>query len=450
MIDARQVLLKLGVDTSQVGPKMDEFNRKVGQSSGHAHNSIMHVESAGRAFHRVLHQLTEQSPLLGIGLRLALNPIVGIIMAVAMAFQSLREEQKKAAEEAKKYAKESQDAWMEAIEATYSKDPKQGKAKYSLDQKKKADKEDFTAQAEALEPEMIIESAGGFGLSRVRAIYNRTARWVAENIAGYTGYQDSIAARAASLKAAADASFVGGVKDEKAARDLEEQAETEEKIEKIQDEGRKLEAQAAEKNMTREQKLNALLKEREDFTRSGMDMGEDQLSQAEAELELNKLDLKIEEQKKDIKDHNLKVEKERATLTKDLAKIDQEIARNARKDSEDEMNKHRMTHDQLLSQGTWWTNKISRRSWFQPSPLAQLEEYSQRAGNESGIQSALLHPEAAKYWAAESKRTRMLIESTGAVKTETLEAENSKNITRLTELAQRDGFLVRLKDLDNE
>src|ERR1035441_2688861 len=86
MTTLEQVLLKLGIDQSQVGPGLSDFGKKVDEATKGAHKSFLHVGSAGRAFHGVLEKISEQSPVMGDALKLALNPIVGTLAIATGVF----------------------------------------------------------------------------------------------------------------------------------------------------------------------------------------------------------------------------------------------------------------------------------------------------------------------------------------------------------------------------
>lgn len=86
MKEAESVSLKLGVDGSQVGPDMEKFKQKVTGNLRESHQWFEHIGSSGRAFHKVMERITEQSPILGSALRLAISPVTGAVMAAGLAF----------------------------------------------------------------------------------------------------------------------------------------------------------------------------------------------------------------------------------------------------------------------------------------------------------------------------------------------------------------------------
>lgn len=71
----------------------------------------------------LINEVSQSSRVAGLALQLAYNPVVGVIRFATAMLDDFRNAQKIAAEEAKKAAKDTQDAWMGAQEAIYSKDP---------------------------------------------------------------------------------------------------------------------------------------------------------------------------------------------------------------------------------------------------------------------------------------------------------------------------------------
>jgi hypothetical protein len=73
---------------------------KSGDANKEHAKSFLHAESSARGFHQLLHKITEESPLLGSALRMAISPVGGAFMAAAYALNAY----KKASEEAAKAA----------------------------------------------------------------------------------------------------------------------------------------------------------------------------------------------------------------------------------------------------------------------------------------------------------------------------------------------------------
>src|ERR1039458_4964462 len=102
-----ELLLRLKVDQTQVGPAMDQFKAKIHEGAGHAHSSLLHVGSAGRAMHRVLEKISERLPMMGNALRFALSPVVGTLMAATMAFAFFNKKIEEANERLDKMAEQN-------------------------------------------------------------------------------------------------------------------------------------------------------------------------------------------------------------------------------------------------------------------------------------------------------------------------------------------------------
>ena len=71
-------------DVSEGVKKGTEENKEHGKS-------FLHAESSGRAFHKLMHEISNTSPELGMALRLALSPVGGLLMGAVMAFQKLKQ-----------------------------------------------------------------------------------------------------------------------------------------------------------------------------------------------------------------------------------------------------------------------------------------------------------------------------------------------------------------------
>lgn len=81
-IQEEEVRAKLSLDTSTLG----RAKREISEFSQHGHSGFVHVGTPARAFHKVMHEITEQSPIMGRALMIALNPTVGVLGAVAAGF----------------------------------------------------------------------------------------------------------------------------------------------------------------------------------------------------------------------------------------------------------------------------------------------------------------------------------------------------------------------------
>jgi hypothetical protein len=91
-LTVEEIKIKLGLDSQELDEGTRKALSKIAGFGNEAHKSFLHAESGGRAFHKVLHQLTEQSPLLGNAMRLALSPIGGMFAIITAAAVGLHQE----------------------------------------------------------------------------------------------------------------------------------------------------------------------------------------------------------------------------------------------------------------------------------------------------------------------------------------------------------------------
>jgi hypothetical protein len=103
-----------GQEAKRIIDEINEKTKEAGKDVEKHGQSFIHAESSGRAFHRLLHEISHESPIMGEALRLALNPVTGMIMGGVLAlhyFKQKQEEARKAAEQAANtYASSSQAA----------------------------------------------------------------------------------------------------------------------------------------------------------------------------------------------------------------------------------------------------------------------------------------------------------------------------------------------------
>src|SRR6266550_3125758 len=81
-MDTEEVVIKMGFDAHGVSQGAQKISDVMGQTSGHVAEHFVHVESQGKAFKKVLHEISDVSPLMGNAIRLALDPISGIMMSI--------------------------------------------------------------------------------------------------------------------------------------------------------------------------------------------------------------------------------------------------------------------------------------------------------------------------------------------------------------------------------
>ena len=86
-----EVVVRTGIDNSAIGRGMRQFAAAIGQGAQGAHGALVHVESAGKAFHKVLHEISQTSPVMGEALRLAVSPVTGVLLGAVMLFERVHE-----------------------------------------------------------------------------------------------------------------------------------------------------------------------------------------------------------------------------------------------------------------------------------------------------------------------------------------------------------------------
>src|SRR2546430_826100 len=86
-MDVEELQIRMGMNTSEV---QTGFGRISSGFTGFKHDmegAGFHVEGVGRTFKRVLHSISDESPLLGTAIRLAFNPIVGSMLGAVTVFK---------------------------------------------------------------------------------------------------------------------------------------------------------------------------------------------------------------------------------------------------------------------------------------------------------------------------------------------------------------------------
>lgn len=116
-MDTEEILIKLGFKTDELSQGAQRIKNEMQQAGEHSELAFVHAESRGRAFKKVLHEISDVSPLMGIGLRLALDPIVGIMIAITQAFKDFEAQNEKITKAVEADAKRRTGKKMEEIEA---------------------------------------------------------------------------------------------------------------------------------------------------------------------------------------------------------------------------------------------------------------------------------------------------------------------------------------------
>ena len=85
-----------------------------------AEKSFLHAESGGRAFHRLLHSISAESPVLGVALRLALDPTVGTLFALMGAMHAVKSAMAESAAAVKGFGEEMAKPFGETKEELFN------------------------------------------------------------------------------------------------------------------------------------------------------------------------------------------------------------------------------------------------------------------------------------------------------------------------------------------
>ncbi len=117
-MDTEEIQIKLGLKADQLNQELRNVQNEMGKTGEHAKHSFIHAESQGRAFHKVLHEISATSPLMGIALRAALDPMVAVMFSVIKAFKDYEEEQEKAVKASEARARKETEGYMKTFEAS--------------------------------------------------------------------------------------------------------------------------------------------------------------------------------------------------------------------------------------------------------------------------------------------------------------------------------------------
>lgn len=123
-MDTEEVILKMGFDTHGVSEGAQKVSAIMGQTSEHVAEHFVHAESQGKSFKKLLHEISDVSPLMGNAFRLAMDPIAGLMMvmtsgmkAVVHAFEESDKRMEEMAAHGAKRQREKEEADAKGLEA---------------------------------------------------------------------------------------------------------------------------------------------------------------------------------------------------------------------------------------------------------------------------------------------------------------------------------------------
>ena len=83
MLTEEEIRIKLGLDSSELDSGTRRALQNIPNFGKESERSFVHGEKAARGFHKVIHELSDQVPLLGNALRIAISPIGGMFAVAA-------------------------------------------------------------------------------------------------------------------------------------------------------------------------------------------------------------------------------------------------------------------------------------------------------------------------------------------------------------------------------
>jgi hypothetical protein len=374
---SEELSLKLGVDQSQVAPELESFKQRVTAATGQASGGFLHVESAGRSFKKVLHEISAESPLMGAALRAAINPITAVILTVAAAFQQFREQQKEAAAESKREAKEVRDAWVEAQEAIYSKEPRKAFAASVGNAAKKAFSEGSNPETETIE--------GQLGKVPIVGWVTKLQRYLAE-LSGYKGYEGGEEDIASMRESAAKGTFISALKGGRKREQLEDAKKKAQEIAKIYQEAYRNEDEADAKQMTHQEQINRDLQDRADLYKYAADKRTTEEEKAKSILEISKLDKDIAQQKKEIDKEDAEHKKKAAEESKKQAEALRQLGFSQSIAAQTQFAEVQPTLHELAQSAYFIRDRVGPKGHWAQTPwarqAARVEQMEQLARNE--------------------------------------------------------------------
>src|ERR1043166_852253 len=112
-----ELLFKMGIDGSGLDRGLRQAKIQLSGFKQESEHTFLHAGSAAPGFHKLLEQISDRSPLMGNALKLALNPVVGLMAAATAGAAYLGEKLKEINAELDRQAMENLkpigDAWQE-------------------------------------------------------------------------------------------------------------------------------------------------------------------------------------------------------------------------------------------------------------------------------------------------------------------------------------------------
>src|SRR6266576_2360188 len=116
-MDTEEIQIKLQMKADQLNQELRKIQQESEKAAKHVGDSFVHVEGKGRAFKKLLHEISDVSPIMGIALRGALDPTVALIIGITNALKEYEKEQEKAIKRSEEHAKHETDRYMKTFDA---------------------------------------------------------------------------------------------------------------------------------------------------------------------------------------------------------------------------------------------------------------------------------------------------------------------------------------------
>lgn len=298
--EEEEASLRLGLDHRPFAGGIRETKAMMQDLSEHGHSGFLHIESGGKAFHHVLKDITDQSPLLGTAMRLAINPISGALMGAALAFKYFNDQIKEANSE------------MEKMETAASRGVGNMAESFS-----KANEEGLKLRREFKQFNEKTENTGDTEEDRLKRHVDALKEKYGEDKAGF------LAAKTALLAQQSEMSRVTAEYEKQRAAGLEMQASDRDRLAKIQDIKEQLKQSDEHiKELQKEKPVNKAGLE----IRTSADIMGDLMAEQHRRNVLEEQSLKLTEKQLDIKDQLKEAEASTIKHLEQASKLENERA----------------------------------------------------------------------------------------------------------------------------
>lgn len=84
-----EIKLRAGLDTTEFDRAAGSMRGRLGQLGEHGNRSFIHASNGAKEFKKALHEVTDQSGVMGTALKFALSPVGGFLTAITLGFEFL-------------------------------------------------------------------------------------------------------------------------------------------------------------------------------------------------------------------------------------------------------------------------------------------------------------------------------------------------------------------------